>query len=101
MNLPNTIFIDCTASDQLQKQYLDILRASISIVTPNKLANSSDQKFFNQLEETAQRHNCAFRYETNVGAGLPVIGTLHEMRSTGDQIYKIEGRSEERRVGKE
>jgi len=91
MNLPNTIFIDCTASDQLQKQYLDILRASISIVTPNKLANSSDQKFFNQLEETAQRHNCAFRYETNVGAGLPVIGTLHEMRSTGDQIYKIEG----------
>lgn len=91
MNLPNTIFIDCTASDQLQKQYLNILKASISIVTPNKLANSSAQTFFNKLEETAQKHNCAFRYETNVGAGLPVIGTLHEMRSTGDKIYRIEG----------
>lgn len=91
MNLPNTIFIDCTASNQLQEQYLNILKASISIVTPNKLANSSDQTFFNQLEATAQRHNSAFRYETNVGASLPVIGTLHEMRSTGDQIFRIEG----------
>lgn len=91
MNLPNSIFIDCTASSDLQHFYREILASSISVVTPNKLANSSDQTFFNKLQKTANRYNSAFKYETNVGAGLPVIGTLHEMISTGDDIYRIEG----------
>lgn len=91
MNLPNAIFIDCTASGDLQNYYEEILSSSISVVTPNKLANSSSQQFYDKLEITARRHNSAYKYETNVGAGLPVIGTLHEMVSTGDRIDKIEG----------
>lgn len=91
MNLPNSIFIDCTASPELKTFYHAILSESISIVTPNKLANSTSQKLFDQLHETAKQHNCAYRYETNVGAGLPVIGTINEMVTTGDHIHKIEG----------
>ena len=91
MNLPNSVFIDCTASKDIQKVYHDILSSSISVVTPNKKANSSNQEFFNSLQQTAQKHNSAFRYETNVGAGLPIIGTMNEMVSTGDSIQKIEG----------
>jgi bifunctional aspartokinase / homoserine dehydrogenase 1 len=67
------------------------LTKSISIVTPNKKANSSEQEFFDDLHRTADRHNCAFRYETNVGAGLPLIGTMHELVSTGDHVERIEG----------
>lgn len=91
MNLPNCIFIDCTASPHLQNVYEDILSQSISIVTPNKKANSSKQEVFNSLARTAARHNCAFRYETNVGAGLPIIATLHELVTTGDRVERIEG----------
>ena len=91
MNLPNSIFIDCTASSDIQRVYKEILSKSISIVTPNKKANSSSQEFFNDLERTASHHNCAFRYETNVGAGLPLIGTMHELVSTGDHVERIEG----------
>jgi bifunctional aspartokinase / homoserine dehydrogenase 1 len=91
MNLPNSIFIDCTASADIPQIYADVLSKSISIVTPNKLANSSDQALFDRLHDTAFRHNCAFRYETNVGAGLPLIGTMHEMVTTGDHVDRIEG----------
>ncbi len=91
MNLPNSIFLDCTASPEIHRVYEQILRKSISIVTPNKKANSSSQEFFDMLHETALRHNCAFRYETNVGAGLPLIGTMHEMVTTGDFVTRIEG----------
>ena len=91
MNLPNSIFVDCTASQELKAYYNDILSESISVVTPNKLANSTSQELFDQLHETAKQHNSAYRYETNVGAGLPVIGTINEMVTTGDHIHKIEG----------
>lgn len=91
MNLTNSVFIDCTASQDLQNYYKQILSSSISVVTPNKKANSSSQVLFDELQSTARRHNAAYRYETNVGAGLPVIGTLHEMVSTGDKIFRIEG----------
>lgn len=91
MNLPNCMFIDCTASPDLQDVYEEILSQSISIVTPNKKANSSDQKFFDSLHQTAARHNCAFRYETNVGAGLPIIATIHELVTTGDGVERVEG----------
>ncbi len=91
MNLPNTVFIDCTASGDIKEFYEDILKASISVVTPNKMANTSKQEFFNLLHQTAQKHNSGFRYETNVGAGLPIIGTINEMVTTGDNIERIEG----------
>jgi bifunctional aspartokinase / homoserine dehydrogenase 1 len=91
MNLPNSVFIDCTASPDIYPFYEEILSASISVVTPNKKANSTTQGFFNKLHQTARKHNCAYRYETNVGAGLPIIGTINEMVTTGDSIEKIEG----------
>ncbi|MCC5941406.1 MAG: bifunctional aspartate kinase/homoserine dehydrogenase I [Balneolaceae bacterium] len=91
MNLPNSVFIDCTASGDIKEFYEEILTSSISIVTPNKMANTSGQDFFNLLHQTARKHNCAFRYETNVGAGLPIIGTINEMVTTGDNIERIEG----------
>jgi bifunctional aspartokinase / homoserine dehydrogenase 1 len=91
MNLPNSIFLDCTASKEIQEVYERILSKSISIVTPNKKANSSSQEFFDKLHKTADRHNCAFRYETNVGAGLPLIGTMNELVTTGDSVERIEG----------
>jgi aspartokinase/homoserine dehydrogenase 1 len=91
LNLPNSIFVDCTASNEIQKIYPEFLQKSISVVTPNKLANSAAQEQFDKLRDTAIRHNCAFRYETNVGAGLPLIGTMHELVSTGDYVNRIEG----------
>lgn len=91
MNLSNSIFLDCTASGEIQSYYEEILSGSISIVTPNKKANSSSQAFFDSLQEKSVRHNSAFRYETNVGAGLPLLGTMHEMVAYGDHVEKIEG----------
>lgn len=91
LNLPNSIFIDCTASDKVTEKYLDILKSSISIVSPNKRANSKNYAYYQQLKHTAHFNNVKFYYETNVGAGLPIIGTLKDLVSSGDKIYKIEG----------
>lgn len=90
-NLSNSIFIDCTASSDIQTVYEDILKQSISIVSPNKKANSSSMEFYNLLQKTAAKHNCAFKFETNVGAGLPIIETIHELVRTGDKVQRIEG----------
>jgi len=90
-NLSNSIFIDCTASPDIQTVYEDILKQSISIVSPNKQANSSTMEFYNLLQKTANKHNCAFKFETNVGAGLPIIETIHELVRTGDKVNRIEG----------
>jgi len=75
MNLPNTIFIDNTASTSVPELYKDILNANISIVTPNKIATSSSYEHYLDLKNTAKARNVQFLYETNVGAGLPVIST--------------------------
>ena len=91
LNLPDSIFIDCTASDDVVQRYLEILQANISIVTPNKKANSSSYKYYESLKQAALKHNVKFAYETNVGAGLPIIGTLKDLISSGDKIIKIEG----------
>jgi len=91
LNLPNSIFIDCTAGMEISKLYPEILKSSISVVTPNKLANSSSQENFEYLHELADKHNVAFRYETNVGAGLPIVATIHELVTTGDRVDRIEG----------
>ena len=91
MNLPNTVFVDNTASEQVTRYYKDILSSNISIVTSNKIANSSLYTEFKDLQETALNHGVKFLYETNVGAGLPVIGTLQDLILSGDSIIKIEG----------
>jgi bifunctional aspartokinase / homoserine dehydrogenase 1 len=91
LNLPNSIFVDCTSSEQLLTKYLEILSSSISIVTPNKKANSSNYEFYLKLKQTAHKHNVKFLYETNVGAGLPIISTLQDLVTSGDKVIRIEG----------
>ncbi len=91
LNMPNSIFVDCTASDKVVARYKEILDSSISIVTPNKKANSSSFKYYQELKTAAIKHNVRFLYETNVGAGLPIISTLKDLVSSGDKVLKIEG----------
>lgn len=91
LNLSNTIFIDNTASAQIAAYYEDILNSSISISTPNKIAVSSGYAQYQRLKAIAARRGVQFMYETNVGAGLPVISTLNDLMISGDQILKIEG----------
>ena len=91
LNLPNSIFVDCTASDKVSLRYKEILDSSISVVTPNKRANASSFDYYIQLKQSAIKHNVRFLYETNVGAGLPIISTLNDLVSSGDKVIKIEG----------
>ena len=90
-NLPNSVFIDNTSNKEIIKHYNTILDASISIATPNKVANSGSFAMYKELKETAAKRGVKFMYETNVGAGLPVIGTLQGLMHSGDEIVKIEG----------
>ena len=90
MNLRNSVFIDNTASADIAKLYKEILESSISVVTPNKIACSSEFETFQKLTATAQRYQAKFLYETNVGAGLPVISTLNDLIKSGDKIQKIQ-----------
>lgn len=90
LNLPNCIFVDCTASDSVAEKYQEILAASISIATPNKRANSADYASYLTLKKTAEKANVKYFYETTVGAGLPVIGTLNDLILSGDSIVRIE-----------
>jgi len=90
MNLPNSIFVDCTGSPDVVNHYEEILNASISIVTPSKIANSGPYSQYQRLHNAAIRHGVKFLYETNVGAGLPVINTLNDLIASGDTVLKIE-----------
>ncbi len=90
LNLPYSIFIDCTASEEVVKYYPEIIKSNISIVTPNKLANISRFNDYRTIRELCKKHNTHFLYETNVGAGLPIISTLRNLINSGDQIIKIE-----------
>ena len=91
MNLPNSVFVDCTASPEPVSEYLGILQSSISIVTPNKRANAGKHALYARLHEAALKHNVRFLYETNVGAGLPIINTINDLVAGGDQIHRIDG----------
>jgi aspartokinase/homoserine dehydrogenase 1 len=91
LNLPNTVFIDCTNSKEIVAHYASILKANISIATPNKLANSGSYIQYSELKNLTFQHGGTFCYETNVGAGLPVIKTLRNLILSGDKIIKIEG----------
>ncbi len=90
LNLSNSIFIDNTASDEVARFYEEILDASISISTPNKMATSSSYAQYARLKRIAARRGVSFAYETNVGAGLPVISTLNDLINSGDEIRRIE-----------
>lgn len=90
LNLPNSIFVDCTSSVEVTSFYEDILAANISIVTPNKKANSSSMEMYKRLKATAFKRGVKFLYETNVGAGLPVINTLNDLLLSGDKVLRIE-----------
>ncbi len=90
LNLSNSIFVDCTSSDQVADVYQAVLEANISIVTPNKKANSGNMARYKLLKETARKKSIRFLYETNVGAGLPVINTLNDLLLSGDQVVRVE-----------
>jgi len=90
MNLRNSVFIDCTASEQVTALYPMILNSYASIVTANKIAASSEYKFYESLKSTAVDKNVRFIFETNVGAGLPIINTINDLIRSGDKILKLE-----------
>lgn len=89
-NLPNCVFIDNTASKVPATYYEDIFKANISIVTCNKIANSGEYAQYRLLHDTARKHGVDFFYETNVGAGLPIVSVLKDLMLSGDRILKIE-----------
>ena len=91
LNLSNTIFVDNTADEKIANFYETILDSSISISTPNKIATSSAYLQYQRLKNIANKRGVQFMYETNVGAGLPVISTLSDLINSGDEIIKIEG----------
>ncbi len=91
LNLPSSVFVDCTSSAEVAGRYEDILSANISIVTPNKKANSGSYENYKRLKGLAQARGVRFLYETNVGAGLPVINTLNDLLLSGDKVIRIEG----------
>ena len=87
----NPVFVDCTASYDLPERYLDILNAGMSIATPNKRANSMNIEFYRELRRTANKMHRRFLYETNVGAGLPIIDTLQNLYKSGDRLESFNG----------
>jgi aspartokinase/homoserine dehydrogenase 1 len=90
LNLPYSVFVDCTADKNIVQYYYSLLSGSVSIVTPNKVANSGRYEQYFILQKAAQKHGVKFLYETNVGAGLPIINTLQGLITSGDKINKIE-----------
>lgn len=90
MNIFNSVFVDCTASHEVSALYQDFLEHNISVIAANKIAASSDYGSYIKLKRTALARGVKFRFETNVGAGLPIIGTINDLRNSGDKILKIE-----------
>ena len=90
MNIFNSVFVDCTASKEVADLYQSLLEHNVNIITANKIAASGDYETYHKLKETAKRVGVKFRYETNVGAGLPIIGTMNDLTNSGDKILKIE-----------
>ena len=89
-NLRNSVFADVTANEKVASHYAEILQKSVSIVACNKIAASSSFEYYEKLKNISREFNVHFLFETNVGAGLPVIGTLNDLLLSGDKINKIE-----------
>lgn len=90
LNLRNSVFVDNTASAEVALTYAEFLQHGISVVTCNKIACASDYQYYKQLKDLARQFNASFLFETNVGAGLPVINTLNDLIRSGDQVRSIE-----------
>lgn len=87
----NLIFVDATGSEEVARLYPELLKSGAHIATPSKLANTFEQPFFDELQELTKESAASFRYETTVGAGLPVISTIENLQSSGDSITEISG----------
>jgi aspartokinase/homoserine dehydrogenase 1 len=90
MNIFNSVFVDCTASPGIAELYDELMAKNISVVTANKIAASSDYDNYYHLKETARKSGVKFLFETNVGAGLPIINTMNSLINSGDRIVKLE-----------
>jgi aspartokinase/homoserine dehydrogenase 1 len=90
MNIFNSVFVDCTASSDVAALYKDFLQHNISVVAANKVAASSKYENYKELKQIARRRQVKFLFETNVGAGLPIINTINDLINSGDKILKIE-----------
>ena len=90
MNMFNSVFVDCTADAKVADHYLFVLENYISIVAANKVAASSEYSRYRALKEMAAKHGVKFLFETNVGAGLPLISTINDLMRSGDRIVRIE-----------
>lgn len=90
MNIFNSVFVDCTASPHIAALYDDLLMHNVSVVAANKIAASSEYSNYSRLKQIARRKDVKFLFETNVGAGLPIINTINNLINSGDKILKIE-----------
>ena len=90
MNIFNSVFVDCTASPEIAAIYQELLDHNVSVVAANKVAAASDYENYALLKQTARRRDVKFLFETNVGAGLPIINTINSLINSGDTILKIE-----------
>jgi aspartokinase/homoserine dehydrogenase 1 len=90
MNIFNSVFVDCTASPDVSGLYEDFLSHNISVVTANKIANSGSFPVYTSLKETARKTGVKYLFETNVGAGLPIINTMNALTHSGDKILKLQ-----------
>lgn len=90
MNIFNSVFVDCTASTEVAGLYAELLDHNINVVAANKIAASSDYANYRLLKQIAQKRGVKFLFETNVGAGLPIIRTINDLRNSGDKILRIE-----------
>ena len=90
MNIYNAVFVDCTASEEIASLYETLLRNNVSVVAANKIAASSPYGNYIKLKETARHRDIKFLFETNVGAGLPIINTMNDLINSGDHILKLE-----------
>ncbi|MCD8306399.1 MAG: bifunctional aspartate kinase/homoserine dehydrogenase I [Prevotella sp.] len=90
MNIFNSVFVDCTASGEVAGIYQELLEHNVSVVAANKIAASGSYEVYSKLKRTALQRGVKYLFETNVGAGLPIIGTINDLRASGDKILKIE-----------
>ncbi|MDR1403257.1 MAG: bifunctional aspartate kinase/homoserine dehydrogenase I [Tannerellaceae bacterium] len=90
MNIFNSVFIDCTASSEIAEIYSELLKNNISVVAANKVAASSSYNSYTNLKDTARQRDVKFLFETNVGAGLPIINTMNDLINSGDHILRLE-----------